>query len=90
MRTNFHRIAYEALDVCNALERATRGRYPQVAPPRADRAREQHLASHRTPGRDWGFATVFYVVGWQLLLLGIAMVAPLIADLAAGTARARR
>ena len=23
MRTNFHRIAYEALDVCNALERAT-------------------------------------------------------------------
>jgi trk system potassium uptake protein TrkH len=40
-------------------------------------------AEAREP-RGWGLATVLFVIGWELVLLGLAMLVPLFADLVEG------
>ncbi|HET6469870.1 MAG TPA: TrkH family potassium uptake protein [Geminicoccaceae bacterium] len=44
------------------------------------------MAAGDAPGRSWGIAAVLFVVGWLLVLLGAAMLLPMLADMAAGEA----
>jgi trk system potassium uptake protein TrkH len=42
------------------------------------------MAAGEAAGRGWGLAAVLYVIGWLLVLLGAAMLVPVLADLVAG------